>query len=167
VVCCHSPLSLRNGSGDGVGNNVTRSVTSPTMSSPIIFKRTKSKPNHRSRQTSPDAAGAVESERKEGESPSALAAKLKKRAKTKTTLSFGDEVRPSESSILISKQKRDRLRTVSTAGKEEDYISLTVTKEDDEYRGPHPESRLMREEDELGEGEDGKAESLYMRSSNP
>ena len=40
---------------------------------------------------------------------------------------------------------------------EEDFISLSVTKRD-EYAGPHPESRLVREEDELGEGEDEFAE---------
>jgi GC-rich sequence DNA-binding factor len=37
----------------------------------------------------------------------------------------------------------------------DDYISLSLTTRDNEYRGPHPESRLMREEDDLGEGDDG------------
>jgi len=40
----------------------------------------------------------------------------------------------------------------------EDYISLSLTKRDDEYLGPHPESRLMREDDDLGEGDDDFAE---------
>ena len=64
-----------------------------------------------------------------------------------------EPVIPSESSILASKRERNRA-TLSTG--RDDYISLTVAKQDDEYRGPHPESRLMREEDELGEGEDGQ-----------
>jgi GC-rich sequence DNA-binding factor len=61
---------------------------------------------------------------------------------------------PSEASILNAKQKRERIRT-TTASNSEDYISLSVIKRSDENRGPHPESRLVREEDELGEGEDG------------
>lgn len=40
---------------------------------------------------------------------------------------------------------------------EEDFISLSVARRDD-YAGPHPESRLVREEDELGEGDDEFAE---------
>ncbi|EGN98478.1 hypothetical protein SERLA73DRAFT_123779 [Serpula lacrymans var. lacrymans S7.3] len=68
-----------------------------------------------------------------------------------STPSDSDNVIPSESSIIAAKQKRDRLRAV---GPESDYISLSVTKRDDLPQGPHPESRLMREEDELGEGED-------------
>lgn len=61
---------------------------------------------------------------------------------------------PSEASILNAKQKRERIRT-TTASNNEDYISLSVIKRSDDNRGPHPESRLVREEDELGEGEDG------------
>ena len=38
---------------------------------------------------------------------------------------------------------------------EEDYVSLSVTKRADISQGPHPESRLMREEDEVGECDDG------------
>ena len=64
-----------------------------------------------------------------------------------------EPVIPPESSILASKRERNRA-TLSTG--RDDYISLTVAKQDDEYRGPHPESRLVREEDELGEGEDGQ-----------
>lgn len=60
---------------------------------------------------------------------------------------------PSESSIKVAKEKRERLRKTG----EEDFISLSVTKRADEPQGPHPESRLVREEDELGEGDDGEA----------
>lgn len=65
-----------------------------------------------------------------------------------------ESVIPSESSILNAKQKRERIRT-TTASNEEDYISLSVIKRSDESQGPHPDSRLVREEDELGEGDDG------------
>jgi GC-rich sequence DNA-binding factor len=58
---------------------------------------------------------------------------------------------PSESSIAASKQKRERLRASAT----DDYISLSVIRRSDESAGPHPESRLMREDDDLGEGDDG------------
>lgn len=66
-----------------------------------------------------------------------------------------DTVIPSESSILSAKQRRERMRTHGT---EDDFISLSVTKRDTVPQGPHPESRLMREEDELGEGDDEYAE---------
>ncbi|TFK91874.1 GCFC-domain-containing protein [Polyporus arcularius HHB13444] len=62
---------------------------------------------------------------------------------------------PSASSILAAKEKRDRLRK-SKVG--EDFISLSLTKRDDFSQGPHPESRLMREEDELGDADDEYAE---------
>lgn len=61
---------------------------------------------------------------------------------------------PSESSIKVAKEKRERLRQTQVTG-EDDFISLSVTKRSDEPKGPHPESRLVREEDELGEGDDG------------
>ncbi|KAH7914293.1 nineteen complex-related protein 2-domain-containing protein [Hygrophoropsis aurantiaca] len=66
-----------------------------------------------------------------------------------------ESVIPSESSITAAKQRRERLRA---SGPEEDFISLSVTRRSDISQGPHPESRLMREEDELGEGEDEFAE---------
>lgn len=62
---------------------------------------------------------------------------------------------PSESSILAAKQKRERLRSTKTPN-EDDFVSLSVAKRDDTPSGPHPESRLVREEDEIGEGDDGK-----------
>lgn len=61
---------------------------------------------------------------------------------------------PSESSIKVAKEKRERVRKSQTSG-EEDFISLSVSKREDMQQGPHPESRLVREEDELGEGDDG------------
>ena len=61
---------------------------------------------------------------------------------------------PSASSINAAKQKRERLKTLGQTG--DDYISLSLTKRDDFSQGPHPESRLVREEDELGEGDDGE-----------
>ena len=60
---------------------------------------------------------------------------------------------PSESSVKVAKEKRERLRKMKVSG-EEDFISLSVTKRSEDT-GPHPESRLVREEDELGEGDDG------------
>jgi GC-rich sequence DNA-binding factor len=65
-----------------------------------------------------------------------------------------DTAIPSESSILNAKQRRERLRA-TTASNGDDYISLSVITRSDESRGPHPDSRLVREEDELGEGDDG------------
>ncbi|KAG6377125.1 nineteen complex-related protein 2-domain-containing protein [Boletus reticuloceps] len=62
---------------------------------------------------------------------------------------------PSQSRILAAKERRERLR-VGIA--DQYYISLSVTKRADISQGPHPESRLMREEDEVGEGDDEYAE---------
>lgn len=60
---------------------------------------------------------------------------------------------PTSSSITAAKQKRQLLR--KTGGEiGDDYVSLSLTKRVDQ--GPHPESRLMREEDELGEADDGE-----------
>jgi GC-rich sequence DNA-binding factor len=60
---------------------------------------------------------------------------------------------PSESSIKVAKERRERLRKT---GGEDDFISLTVSRREEDHQGPHPESRLVREEDELGDGDDGK-----------
>lgn len=68
---------------------------------------------------------------------------------------------PFESSIKVAKEKRERLRKAKAVG-EEDFISLSVTKRDEASQGPHPESRLVREEDELGEGDDGKSTSIHV-----
>ena len=67
---------------------------------------------------------------------------------------------PSASSIQAAKEKRERLRKSGTSG-DEDYISLSVSKRSDLPQGPHPESRLVREEDEIGEGDDGVYGMLY------
>jgi len=78
---------------------------------------------------------------------------------------------PSESSIKVAKEKRGRLRQTQATG-EEDFISLSAAKLEDGPKGSHPESRLMREEDELGEGDDGKPctllplISLYTSATN-
>lgn len=72
---------------------------------------------------------------------------------------MGTEI-PSESSIAAAKQKRDRLRKGTMAIQDDgDFISLSVTRKEDLYQGPHPESRLMREDDDLGEGDDGKIDA--------
>ncbi|KAL7280100.1 hypothetical protein ACG7TL_006515 [Trametes sanguinea] len=68
-----------------------------------------------------------------------------------------DAAIPSASSILAAKQKRERLRATKASG-QEDYISLSLTKRDDYSKGPHPDSRLVREEDELGDADDEFAE---------
>lgn len=60
---------------------------------------------------------------------------------------------PTTSAISAAKEKRERLRKL---GPEEDFISLSVTKRSELPQGPHPDSRLVREEDELGEGDDGE-----------
>lgn len=59
--------------------------------------------------------------------------------------------------MAAAKEKRERLRAgkPSDATSGEDFISLSVTKRAEEWQGPHPESRLMREDDDLGEGDDG------------
>ncbi|KAJ3513492.1 hypothetical protein NLJ89_g2913 [Agrocybe chaxingu] len=72
---------------------------------------------------------------------------------TEETMSFI----PSQSSIKVAKEKRERLRKTRDSG-EEEYISLSLARREDIPQGPHPESRLMREEDELGEGDDEFAE---------
>lgn len=63
--------------------------------SPVIFKRSKTKPGQRARQKSPDANDATSDFTPQGdESPITLASKLKnkaKRAKPKSRLSFGGD----------------------------------------------------------------------------
>ncbi|KAF9026128.1 GCFC-domain-containing protein [Hymenopellis radicata] len=63
---------------------------------------------------------------------------------------------PSESSIKVAKERRERMRTTTASG-EDDFISLSLTRKSEDL-GPHPESRIMREDDELGEGDDEFAE---------
>lgn len=73
---------------------------------------------------------------------------------------------PGGDAVLDAKKKRERLRAIgapnataaNAKGDNEDFISLSLTKrpDDQEYSGPHPESRLMRGDDDLGDGEDGR-----------
>ena len=78
---------------------------------------------------------------------------------------LGEVAIPSQSFVLAAKEKRERLRTSGPASPHtEDYISLSLTKRDDEYLGPHPESRLMREDDDLGEGDDGVIDKINFLS---
>ncbi len=71
---------------------------------------------------------------------------------------------PSQSAVLAAKEKRERMRAAGPSSSHADeYISLSLTTRDDEYQGPHPESRLMREDDDLGEGDDGElSNQLYI-----
>jgi GC-rich sequence DNA-binding factor len=63
---------------------------------------------------------------------------------------------PALSSIAAAREKRTRLRAAPGAG--DDYISLSLVQASDAPpSGPHPDSRLVREEDELGEGDDGRS----------
>lgn len=51
----------------------------------------------------------------------------------------------------------------SDAPSSDDFISLSVTKRDaSRDQGPHPGSRLQREDDDLGEGDDGAYELLQV-----
>lgn len=69
---------------------------------------------------------------------------------------------PGGATVLEAKKKRERLRAIgapnATAAPSEEFISLSLTKRpDDEDDGtPGREGRLEREEDDLGDGEDGK-----------
>jgi GC-rich sequence DNA-binding factor len=69
---------------------------------------------------------------------------------------------PTSSSVAAAKHKRKLLR--KTGGEiGDDYVSLSLTKRVDQ--GPHPESRLVREEDELGDADDGKGLPIVRPSS--
>ncbi|KAG8745828.1 hypothetical protein FRC10_006855 [Ceratobasidium sp. 414] len=67
---------------------------------------------------------------------------------------------PLSSAVLEAKKKRERMRVTGMTVHQEDFISLSVARHNDMEidQGPHPESRLMREEDDLGEGDDDDAE---------
>ncbi|KAF8319659.1 hypothetical protein DL93DRAFT_2164354 [Clavulina sp. PMI_390] len=68
---------------------------------------------------------------------------------------------PTEASIKAAKEKRERMRhlgiTTSDSPSDE-FISLSLTKTDKRDQGPHPESRLQTEDDDLGEGDDDMAQ---------
>ena len=72
---------------------------------------------------------------------------------------------PSASAVQVAKEKRERLRALGASSKSEDYISLSLSKRSDFSQGPHPESRLVREEDELGDADDGKYTCFVTISS--
>ncbi|SPO40135.1 uncharacterized protein PSFLO_05617 [Pseudozyma flocculosa] len=80
-------------------------------------------------------------------------------ARTKFSADFAHDGIPSESVIRAAKEKRARMRKELLErngggfGAGDDFISLG-----DDYQGPHPESRLQREEDEYGDGEEEYAE---------
>lgn len=67
---------------------------------------------------------------------------------------------PTGGAVVDAKKERERRRITGVtpqAGGEE-FISLSLTKRSETRMvddGPHPESRLMREDDDLGEGDDG------------
>ena len=64
---------------------------------------------------------------------------------------------PSQSVVSAAKEKRERMRAAGPSSSHaDDYISLSLTTRNDQYQGPHPESRLMREDDDLGQGDDGE-----------
>lgn len=73
---------------------------------------------------------------------------------------------PNEASIKAAKEKRERLRQlgVTTGDSSDDFISLSLVSQDTSRRdqGPHPESRLQREDDDLGEGDDGEQSKNMM-----
>jgi GC-rich sequence DNA-binding factor len=75
---------------------------------------------------------------------------------------------PDTAAIAAAKMKRQAKVESSRhdIGQEEDFISLGGGKlvvHDGEDRGPHPESRLMREEDEGDDGDEGQS-SLQRRT---
>ncbi|SPO21361.1 uncharacterized protein UTRI_00838 [Ustilago trichophora] len=85
-------------------------------------------------------------------------------ARSKFPVDFSHDAIPSESAIKAAKEKRAKLRAAAATASD-DYISLggpssaleTYDKMDLDD-GPHPHSRLQREEDEFGDGEEEFAE---------
>lgn len=69
---------------------------------------------------------------------------------------------PDPVAIAAARQQRQRaLEKNKHGGNEEDYIPLgkgQIAIYDDSNKGPHPESRLMREDDEEGDGDEDLAE---------
>lgn len=86
-------------------------------------------------------------------------------ARSKFPSDFAHESIPSESVVRAAKEKRAKLRAAASA--DEDFISLAPTSTSSALKtysrmevddGPHPHSRLQREEDEFGDGEEEFAE---------
>ncbi|SPO20440.1 uncharacterized protein UTRI_00838_B [Ustilago trichophora] len=85
-------------------------------------------------------------------------------ARSKFPADFSHDAIPSESVIKAAKEKRAKLRAAAATASD-DYISLgsssSALKAYDRMEvddGPHPHSRLQREEDEFGDGEEEFAE---------
>ncbi|KZO96889.1 hypothetical protein CALVIDRAFT_549520 [Calocera viscosa TUFC12733] len=86
------------------------------------------------------------------------------------TPSADDMSIPTQNHIASARERRTAARKLPmlsnpeqpSFNNEEDYISLDVSRpfgeRPKETSGPHPESRLMREDDEIGEGDDDAAE---------
>lgn len=105
--------------------------------------------------------------------------------RTKFGADFAHDDIPSEAVINSAKEKRARM-LASGGSSAEDFIALggasgkrngktggaagAVARWDEKTargQGPHPESRLMREEDELGEGDDELAEYTGAQERMP
>ncbi|CAE6458225.1 unnamed protein product [Rhizoctonia solani] len=68
---------------------------------------------------------------------------------------------PLSSTVIDAKKKREQMRVTgkTNAPQQDEFISLSLIRRDeDTYQGPHPTSRLQREDDDLGEGDDDDAE---------
>ncbi|CAE6415638.1 unnamed protein product [Rhizoctonia solani] len=68
---------------------------------------------------------------------------------------------PLSSAVIEAKKKREQMRVTGKTNvpQQDEFISLSLTKRDEDvYQGPHPGSRLQREDDDLGEGDDDGAE---------
>lgn len=73
-------------------------------------------------------------------------------ARMKFGADFAHDAIPSEALIAAAKERRKRAAENGTSAGD-DFVSLT-----DYSQGPHPESRLQREEDDLGSGEEDFAQ---------
>ncbi|ETS63984.1 hypothetical protein PaG_02320 [Moesziomyces aphidis] len=88
--------------------------------------------------------------------------------RSKYAADFEHDAIPSESVIRAAKERRAKLRAAgASSGVSDDFISLAPFSRSSAVQaydamevddGPHPHSRLQREEDELGDGEDEFAE---------
>lgn len=89
-------------------------------------------------------------------------------ARAKFAADFAHDAIPSERVIRAAKEKRAKLRAAALTTKSDDFIPLEPFSKSSSAlkmyngmevdNGPHPHSRLQREEDELGDGEDEFAE---------
>ncbi|CAE6460347.1 unnamed protein product [Rhizoctonia solani] len=67
---------------------------------------------------------------------------------------------PLSSAVIDAKKKREQMRITGKTNvpQQDEFISLSLAKLEDTYQGPHPTSRLQREDDDLGEGDDDDAD---------